>query len=109
MRLIAIDNHSGFIWFDTLDQIIGDDMTPAMACRHYDDMLANREGPLDYEEHGIGYRPASNEAAYFVYEATDDFPPVEDGQDQRMIDAVERDCKLIAIVTVCETDDGRTH
>src|SRR5262245_61735278 len=98
MRYIAIDNHSGFIWFDV------DAASPEAACAEFDASIGGRPETCEYEAHGPGYHPASNEAAYFVYEAAADFPPVGDGQDRAEIEAVEGRCKLVAVVTVCEVD-----
>src|SRR5262245_25740327 len=104
MRYILIDNHSGFVWGDSADYAPDEtNMTPCRAVAALDETIAGHVD-CDYEEHGPGFVPASNESAYFVYVAPSDFPLVEDGQSKAQIEAVERDCKLVAVVTVCEQE-----
>ena len=92
-RYILIDNYSGYIWGDTgdLDGPARDE-SPIAAARRLDQHVGGE--PREYEEHGYGYRPASNEGAYHVYRAdiggSEAVALVHNGQDQEMIEAVER-------------------
>jgi hypothetical protein len=111
-RYILIDNHSGFIFGDTAtlrgDHVIDGEqvrdlsLTPILAARWIDEVEGGSYGRT-YEEHSSGYQPAANETAYFVYRAdingSDAVVAITDGQDEEMIEAVERDCDLVAVVT----------
>jgi hypothetical protein len=106
-RYILIDNGSGFIFGDTADFTAGDssDMTPAEAAERLDYSLGERN--RSYEE--VGRRTlASNETGYHVYRADVDgaeaVPVVDDGQDQDVIDAVERDCEYVTTIRVTEVE-----
>ena len=97
-RYILIDNCSGYIWGDSAD-LDGQIFTGT---------------PLEYTaaldahlgEHDRTYKEvdnlASNETGYRVYSADVSFPVVTDGQDQEMIDVVERDCQFITLIK-CST------
>lgn len=123
MRLILIDNHSGFIFGDTAqldrshafaadgppsDEFRAGDLakncpvSPIMAAQWSDESLVREFGRI-YRQHGPDYRPASNESAYHVFRAdpdgSDAVPPVWEGWDPETIAAVERDCRKIAVVT----------
>jgi hypothetical protein len=101
-RYILIDHNSGYIWGDTGD-LNGParQETPAEAALRLDE--DNKEFGREYEEHGANYRPNSGESAYHVYRADIDgseaVPLVYDGQSRDEIEAVERLCRKIAVVT----------
>lgn len=102
-RFILIDHNSGYIFGDTADYLAGQDvgtLTPMLAAKLLDQSIG--EHGRTYEECGPNYRPSSEDNAYYVYRADIDGSEavclVEDGQDQEMIEAVERDCELVAVV-----------
>jgi hypothetical protein len=101
-RYILIDNYTGYIWGDTgdLDGPARDE-TPLEAARRLDEHVGGE--PREYEQHGANYRPDANVGAYHVYRAdiggSDAVRLVTDGQSQEEIDAVERDCRKVAVVT----------
>ena len=92
-RYILIDNHSGYIFGDSADLngkiFAGTPMEFAAAL----DASIGEHGRT-YEP---GFWPICSETGYLVYRADVDgseaVPVVQDGQDQEMIDAVERDCR----------------
>jgi hypothetical protein len=96
MRLILIDNCSGYIFGDSADFAGGRAVEVIDACRTLDE--SNGVHGREYDEHGPGYRPAANETAYHVYRGSDAIPVVHDGQDQETIEAVVRDCDKVAVV-----------
>jgi hypothetical protein len=109
VRLILIDNASGYIWGDSADFAASRSMESATdAARQLDESLG--EHGRTYEEHGPRYRPASNESAYHVYRADIDGSEAvavavgHDGQDADTIEAVERDCEKLAVVVVTASD-----
>jgi hypothetical protein len=113
MRFIIIDHCSGYIFGDTADYVAPahrSALTPRFACQLLDESNGSFRS---YTSHGAAYKPASNEGAYFVYRAdvrgSEQVPVVHDGQDQEMIDAVERDCELVDVVTYGEQDRVQIH
>lgn len=99
-RYILIDNHSGYIFGDSADlngKIFAG--TPTEYAAALDASIG---------EHGRAYEEvsrhalASNETGYHVYRAdingSDAVVTVQDGQDQEMIEAVERDCEYITTI-----------
>ena len=96
-RYILIDNYSGYIFADSadLDGKIFTGTPTEFAAAH--DASIGEPGRT-YEEvarHAL----ASNETGYHVYRAdvcgSEAVALITDGQDQEMIDAVERDCDYI--------------
>ena len=93
MRYILMDNHSGYIWGDTLAK------DPIDAARWIDEQA--REYGRRYEE---CLTLATNETGYLVYVAPPDHPAIDDGQDEDQIAAVEDACELVARVKVWEAE-----
>lgn len=98
-RYILIDNASGYIWGDSADfqgKIF--DGTPREFAIAID--RDNKAADSDYEL--IGHNPRSTESGYHVYRAdvrgSEAVSVVTDGQDQEMIDAVERDCEYVGFL-----------
>ncbi len=100
-RYILIDNQSGYIWGDI------DAKNPVEACRIVD--TESGCSPRQYDERSTGFRPASNETAYHVYEGTDAIPNIEtfggDGTSEALIEAVTTFCRKVEIVTVRDEAD----
>jgi len=101
-RYILIDNASGFIFGDTADingAILAVD-TPIDACRALDEQVVHEHGRAYEEASSL----ASNESGYLVYRAdvagSEAVPVVHDGQDQDIIDGVQQNCLLVAMVRV---------
>lgn len=106
-RYILIDNCSGYIWGDTADvggkliPLGTDDESIIEACRAIDADI----GEYDREYTIVNcHSLATGETGYFVYRAdirgSEQIANIIDGQDQEMIDAVERDCNLVACVKI---------
>lgn len=106
-RLILIDQHSGYIWGDTIDfrdRFEQTDRTPADAARLLDESLGVR-GRV-YEE---GFpTQADGRGGYHVYRcdaAAESLVPTDyDGQDQEAIEAVEQHCEPVAFVAWADGD-----
>ena len=107
-RFILIDNASGYIWGDTAN--VGGKIaaveTPIEACRAIDaDVDAGGTREREYEEVNS---LASNETGYTVYRAdingSEAVGVVQDGQDQDMIEAVQRDCDLVATILCIDAE-----
>lgn len=114
MRVILIDNYSGYIWGDSAD-IEGKTFT--------EDMARSVRGDGDF---GLAYaealdrhiggeprsyawksgRPDSNETGYHVYRAdvngSEAVAIVRDGQDQETIDAVLEHCQRLGFIAITE-------
>jgi hypothetical protein len=96
-RYILIDNNSGYIWGDSADFAahIQSDLEPIEAARTLDASLGAT---------GAYWETNSTDphTCYHVYRAdvagSEAVPVISDGQDQEMIDAVERDCKYITSI-----------
>jgi len=89
VRYILLEHNCGYIFGDLVES------SPVSAAVSLDKSLTNDESEYFYEE--TGRYDAS--ARYYVYYASDDFPTIEDGQDQELIEAVIRDCPYIATVS----------
>lgn len=97
-RYILIDNGSGYIFGDSAD-LDGKIFTGSPV-----EFAAALDASIG--EHGRAYEEAtdlaSNETGYRVYRAdvggSDAVPTVTNGQDQEMIDAVERDCRYVTTI-----------
>lgn len=101
-RYILIDNASGYIWGDSIDAQHAAKLTaesgPLDVARAVDEDM--QEFGRTYEEtYSRGL--ASNETGYHVYSAPVDFPRDYNGQDQAMIEAVER----LPYVTTIRTNE----
>jgi hypothetical protein len=113
MRLILIDNSSGFIFGDTANYLIGrldewrdnnsDDNSDTerlslLAARLLDDSIG--EHGREYEF--VRYDPLDTRTGYFIYRADIDgseaVPVVTNGKSQETIDAVRRDCRFEGFV-----------
>jgi hypothetical protein len=99
-RYILIDNASGYIFADSADLnggvVTG---TPIEVARAHDECIG--EFGREYEEVS---RLASNETGYRCYRAdvggSEAVPVVIDGQDDEIIEAVERDCQWTCCIKV---------
>jgi hypothetical protein len=106
-RYILIDNHSGYIFADSADLngTIWTGDNPADFAAAFDVTIG---------EHGRTYEAisrsalASNETGYHVYRAdingSEAVTVIEYGQDQDMIDAVERDCEYVTTLRIDDAD-----
>jgi hypothetical protein len=115
-RYIVIDNCSGYIFGDTADICgrtlsLGDqDEDFIAACRAIDESVLETGRAYTV----LGYHNprllAANEGGYLVYRADIDgseaVPVIDDGQDRELIAAVERDCRLVAIVRCVEVEEN---
>lgn len=98
-RYILIDSNSGYIFGDTADYLGGRDPgSMSEAARLLDESIG--EHGRRYEE--LSRNPRSTQTGYDVYRADIDgseaVTVVQDGQDQEMIEAVERDCQYVGFV-----------
>ncbi len=105
-RYILIDSHTGFIWGDSAD-LAGNQpniwQTPAEFAAALDASLG--ETGREYTE--VSRRAlASNETGYHVYRAdvggSDAITVVQDGTDEEMIAAVERDCEYVTTLRITD-------
>lgn len=87
MRYIMIDNTSGYIFGDTSNAPGFRIDCAERACTWLDESIG--EFNRTYE---VVCRLASNETGYRVYETTPDFPAINNGRDDELIEMVERDC-----------------
>lgn len=108
MRLILIDNHSGYIWADTadlpgFDDSITDHETAALAAARGIDAHVGCHNPRSY---AFAWSNRDTGTGYHVYRAdvrgSEAVPVVHDGQDQDTIDTVMRDCEYVGYVAVRE-------
>lgn len=103
MRLILIDNNSGFIFgeFSSGDYTGNFDMTECLtdAAKHVDAEIGAL--PRTYTVSSVG--PRSTQTGYHVYRAdvggSEQVGNIIDGQDQEMISAVEQDCEYVGFVS----------
>ena len=112
IRLILIDNNSGFICGDTAAYLAGrsewqDDASAAnqyveplalLACRLLDESI----GEFGREYEFVGHDPRDRSSGYHVYradaEGREAVPIVHDGEDQEIIEAVAANCPYIGFV-----------
>lgn len=102
MRLILIDNHSGHIFGEFAGNgYTGNfdlDVCLAEAAAHVD-AQNGEQGRIYTVTRG---NPRTTQTGYHVYRAdvrgSEQVPAITDGQDQEMIDAVERDCEYLGFV-----------
>jgi hypothetical protein len=113
MRLILIDNHSGYIFGDTAD-MPGLRQDDVMAPVSLDDALVAAARALDASigVHGRTYSvtgrgPRDTSTGYHVYRSdvggSDQLPSIFDGQDAETVAAVERTCEYYGYVR-CHDD-----
>ena len=105
-RYILIDNNSGYIWGDSADlegKIFNG--TPVEFAKALDESIGTygREyDELSFSQHRSGY------CGYRVYRAdvrgSEAVAVVQDGQDQDMIDAVERDCAEVCFISIKDAE-----
>lgn len=114
MRIILIDNYSGYIWGDSADlggKIFTEDMAHDIR-KDGDFGLAYAEA-LDRHIGGnarsyewVSGRPDSNTTGYHVYRAdvngSEAVGIVHDGQDQDEIDAVMERCQRLGFIAITE-------
>ena len=106
MRLILIDNHTGYIYGDTADiggralDLVGTDRDCAIEAARALDISIEGDRGLEYEFSTTNPRDTS--AGYHVYRAdiggSEAVGLVTDGQDQEMIEAVESECEYLGFV-----------
>lgn len=105
-RYILIDSYSGYIFGDTAEMsaFSDTDQTPIDAARVLDESIG---------EHGRSYEfvtadPRDTSTYYAVYRAdiggSEAVTNITDGQDREMIEAVERDCKLVGYVLTTQAE-----
>jgi len=102
-RFIIIETNSGYIWGDTAtlttDQFTcsdrADDADMIAACRAIDE--ENGEHGREYETLNSVHE-LNGRSGYMVHAGSDAVVTIDDGQDQELIEAVERDCKLVGVV-----------
>jgi hypothetical protein len=103
MRLILIDNNSGYIFgeFASNDYTgnYSSDEVLIEAAKHIDADI----GAQDRIYTTSRSAPRSTQTGYHVYRAdvcgSEQVPAITDGQDQEMIQAVERDCEYFGFVS----------
>ena len=113
MRLILIDNSSGFIFGDTANSRLGrldewiDNNSDAIGDTERLSLLAARLLDDSIGEHGREYEFFNHDArdivsGYLIYRAdfngSEVLPVVTDGKNQETIAAVQRDCRLEGFV-----------
>ncbi len=108
MRLILIDQHSGYIWADTADPACGlvlsgtEEECAIAAAKAVDVMIEGDRGRnylfKNHPDH-------ASETGYFVYEVPASFPVVEDGRDQEMIDRVDATCSYVGFVSARRVEE----
>jgi hypothetical protein len=106
-RYILIDSNSGFIFGDTADYAAGQQsgLDPISAARLLDESIGQHGRSYEMIRHD----PRTTAAYYRVYRAdvggSDAVAVVQNGQDQEMIDAVERGCEFVGCVLVSDAED----
>lgn len=97
-RYIIIEQNTGYIWGDSADYAANaqSDLTPTEAARLLDESIGDA---------GHAYSECNRYdagATYHVYRAdikgSDAVAVIQDGQDQEMIEAVERDCEFVTAI-----------
>lgn len=89
-RFIVIDNASGYICGEANAADIIE------AARAVD--AETGSGERDMKE--VGGFSFANDDGYLVYEASADFPAIDDGQDQDMINRVTTECRFAGCVAI---------
>jgi len=89
MRLIIVNRACGYIFADIIAE------TPMQAIKKMVEDMDIRSKYYQTTEH-------DNNAQYDVYQVDEDFPQVDDGQDQNLIEALERSGKYIASIAMEE-------
>ena len=85
-RYIAIDHNSGFIWGVAVAS------TPEAAC----EMIDRDADPMTPAESWESVEPIRDtDGGFHLYAAPEGFPVITDGQDQRLIERVEAECKHV--------------
>lgn len=103
MRLILIDNSSGFIFGDfvSIDYTgdYSDDDCMIDAAKHIDADIGAQDRVYTISSSA----PGSTQTGYHVYRAdvrgSEQVGAITDGQDAEMIEAVERDCEYFGFVS----------
>jgi hypothetical protein len=97
-RYILIDNHSGNIWGDVFAT------SPTDAAEKVDREAGLPPSERKYFEHGPRNASGASSPGYFVYAAPDDFPAINDGQDQTLINLV----RVLPLVACVEYRDAES-
>ena len=105
-RYIFIDSNSGYIWGDSAEFATESTDDLAELARILDESIG--EADRTYLVHSVD--PRTTATGYHVYRAdvrgSEQVGNIHDGQDQEMIDAVERDCEYEGFVeAISATDD----
>lgn len=90
-RYILIDHRSGYI------RAVNQAANPLSACQIYD--RASQRSSRKYE---VVDQLTPNDPAYRVYHADDDLPLITDGEDLHVIERVEHQCSLAALIRFTE-------
>jgi hypothetical protein len=113
MRLILIDNYSGFIFGDTANYRLGaldewrdnnsndssdTERLSLLGARLLDDSIGEHGRSYEF----VAYYPPDSSTGYIIYRAdvdgSDCLPVVIDGKNQETVEAVERDCRFEGFV-----------
>ena len=86
-RYIAIEHNSGFVWGDAFAT------TPETACTAIAHEAAGQNQPLQTWERVPPLHDP--DGGFHLYVAPDDFPAVDDGQDQDLIAQVQAVCEHV--------------
>jgi hypothetical protein len=97
-RYILIESNSGYIWADTVDFGVGRHERPEQAARRIDKVLDARHA--DEHSYILYNGNTSGRDGYYIYRAPNSFRTDYGGQDQDVIEAVERDCAYAGFVAV---------
>lgn len=105
-RYILIDSNSGNIWGDTA--LLGNwhqECTPLDAARMVDEDAGERG--RRYEE--LSRNPQTTQTGYDVYRAdingSEAVRVIDRGDDEELIEAVQRDCEYVGFVACYEAQD----
>jgi hypothetical protein len=111
-RYILIDNDSGYIFGDTAD-INGEclnlgtsDEDIIGACRAFDETIQAQGRRYAVLSHSNIRALASNESGYLVYRSDINGSDQMTSICQETIEAVERDCRLVAVVRCADEAEG---
>ena len=98
-RYILVDAHSGYVFGDTADRWWKMD---ADAPVNPMDAAMSLDIALMMDNSGWSYENVSrhdSRVTYHVFKTDNEFPIIFDGQDQKSIDAVIRDCSHVASIS----------